>query len=113
MSRPASERKKQEGSGRVKGNRNKLTLRREKLLVEEREAIARQLEASGLKVNRLTAHGLLMAIYMCEDLPLFVRMAAANSAIPYEKPRLQAVTIEDPSKKGVARIVFDAGDEGI
>ena len=39
------------------------------------------------------AHALLIAIYKNPNLDLHVRLQAAKAALPYEKPRLQAVTL--------------------
>ena len=39
------------------------------------------------------AHTLLIATYKNPNLDLHVRLEAAKAALPYEKPRLQAVTL--------------------
>ena len=39
------------------------------------------------------AHALLIATYKNPNLDLHVRLEAAKAALPYEKPRLQAVTL--------------------
>ena len=50
------------------------------------------------------AHALLIATYKNPNLDLHVRLEAAKAALPYEKPRLQAVTLAneggEPLKSG-------------
>ena len=40
----------------------------------------------------IDAHGLLMSVYKDPSQPLEIRIEAARAAIPYERPRLTAVT---------------------
>jgi hypothetical protein len=44
------------------------------------------------------AHALLMAIYKDKRLPIELRADAAAKALPYEKPRLQALAIRGSDK---------------
>lgn len=71
------------GAGRPKGSKSKTTIQRE-------EAERRALEGVP---DDVTALGLMQAIYKNPELPLNVRMFAADKAAPYETPKLQAVEL--------------------
>lgn len=78
---------RRDGSGRKKGSRNKATVNREQRMRE----VALALSAEIAHVFEGDSHALLMAIYKNEDLPLSTRLDAAKAAIPFEKPRLNAI----------------------
>ena len=73
--------------GRQKGTPNKLTAAR----IERMNEAAKALEATLPHAFTGDAHAFLMAVYKDESLPLEVRLDAAKAAIPYERPRLQAI----------------------
>src|SRR5262245_48997543 len=81
--------KRHKTGGRQKGSRNKRT--------QEREAATAAATAliGGTIPDAFAGdgHALLIATYKNPNLDLHVRLEAAKAALPYEKPRLQAVTL--------------------
>jgi len=79
--------------GRQRGAKNKLTLLRERVLVE---AAAKAAEVLGPNAFDADAHALLTLVYRDTALPIELRVDAARSAIGFEKPRLASIqgTIE-------------------
>jgi hypothetical protein len=80
---------RQKTGGRQKGSRNKRT--------QEREAATAAAMAliGGTIPDAFAgdAHAFLMSVYKNPEIDLHSRLDAAKAALPYEKPRLQAVTL--------------------
>ena len=77
--------------GRQKGSRNKRTQERE-------EATAQAIALIGEAIPDAfagDAHAFLVAVYKNPRIDHHTRQDAAKAALPYEKPRLQAVTLAD------------------
>jgi hypothetical protein len=77
--------------GRQKGSRNKRTQERE-------EATAQAIALIGEAIPDAfagDAHAFLVAVYKNPKLDHHARQDAAKAALPYEKPRLKAVTVAD------------------
>jgi hypothetical protein len=75
-----------------------LTLKRAKEAAATREQIAQVL---GMDAFEGDAHALLMAVYMNPKIDLDMRIEAAKAALPYEKPRLQAISVADREQKDI------------
>lgn len=88
---------KRPGAGRPKGVKAKRTLKYEAELREAEEKIKKAL---GNKAFEGDAHTLLMAVYKNQDLPLPIRLDAAKAAIKFEKPALQATTVQHSNQIG-------------
>ena len=83
--------KGQKTGGRQKGSRNKRMQERE-------EATAQAIALIGEAIPDAfagDAHAFLVAVYKNPKLDHHTRQDAAKAALPYEKPRLQAVTLAD------------------
>ena len=79
----------QKTGGRQKGSRNKRTQERE-------EATAQAIALIGEAIPDAfagDAHAFLVAVYKNPRIDHHTRQDAAKAALPYEKPRLQAVTL--------------------
>jgi len=70
--------------GRQKGGRNKKTLAREAAI----KAAVSNIKQAGGEVAECDAHGLLIMIYMNDELPIEMRLDAAKAAIRFEVPAL-------------------------
>ena len=93
--------------GRQKGSRNKRTQERE-------EATAQAVALIGEAIPDAfagDAHAFLVAVYKNPRIDHHTRQDAAKAALPYEKPRLQAVTLanEGASRSRCARSSKSAG----
>lgn len=77
--------------GRKPGSRNKRTLEMQKAA---EDAAARIAASLGDDVFDGDAHALLMCVYKDGQRPIDIRIEAAKAAVKYEKPALQAVTLE-------------------
>jgi hypothetical protein len=77
--------------GRRKGSKNKKSPEHRRAL----EQASAKLEEAMPGVFSGDAHAFLMMIYKDPSKPLHDRINAAGKALPFEKPRLQAVTGND------------------
>jgi hypothetical protein len=77
--------------GRKKGTPNKRTQEREAATAKAAALISEAIPAAFAG----DAHALLIATYKNPNLDLHVRLEAAKAALSYEKPRLQAVTLDN------------------
>ena len=89
--------KGQKTGGRQKGSRNKRTQERE-------EATAQAIALIGEAIPDAfagDAHAFLVAVYKNPKFDHHTRQDAAKAALPYEKPRLQAVTLANQGAEPV------------
>src|SRR4051812_38879126 len=79
-------------AGRPKGSSNRDTRQRQRRIELVGNQIARELRQHGIEAFDGDAHGFLVTVYKDPRIPMPFRLDAAKACIPYEKPRLAAIT---------------------
>jgi hypothetical protein len=84
--------------GRQKGTPNKFTAERKFHIAETQRKIAEYLGSSVFPGDSVD---LLVSIYKNAELPLAIRLDAASKAAPYERPKLQTITVQHDEKPAI------------
>ena len=96
------------GRGRPRGSRNKRTIALEQASV----GVSKRLKIEIPEAFSGDALDLLRSIYIDPAMPVELRLDAASRALPYERPRLQAVEFSIPSR-GETTIRHELSDASI
>jgi hypothetical protein len=88
--------------GRQRGTKNRRTLERERALAEASDKIANVLGDNAFDGDSLA---LMQAIYRDVTQPTPLRLDAAKSAIPFERPRLSSIDAKMTGSVSLAELV--------
>src|SRR5215212_10283850 len=96
-------------AGRPKGSSNRHTRQRRRKIELAANQIALELKRNGVKAFEGDAHEYFMSVYKDTRIPMPFRLDAAKACMPYEKPRLAAVTItpQDQLPPVIDKIEFE------
>lgn len=82
------------GPGRPVGSSSRTTLARKLKLEQMAARISEDLDGESVKAFDGDAHEFLMSIYKDPRMPVLLRVDAAKACVPYEKPKLSAITVK-------------------